>query len=708
MNENRSNKVFCYPFILAFIICSFTNNSNANINEGGEKTLIYQKGIEALKTKDTVKAVKYFQESIQRYNDAASNFLLAKIYLNRNSFNYRNKAYEHFRKAVLIEPKNIEYGIAFASLMKDFARRSSEAEFKRIIALDSMFVDAWLNLGKLKDEDFTEYNNSVRKMSDEFYGSLQEYALDDFNEAEKYYQTVLQIDSTNYDANLKLALLYEKIGEPEKGIPLLNRLVIVNKNDKDVHLCLGLLKYKTQKIRESYEEYKTALNMMNEEERLDFTFNSVKFLIEPAFENIVANFSDYELRQFINAYWKFFDPLYMTDYNERMLEHYSRVAFAQLHFSLPRLGKPGWKTDRGEAVLRYGEPLNFMRIRPSMESTGVNVKTEVWNYNEMTLGFTDMASSGNYQFSAPDAPKSKLHTQFAGDTQFFIENLRRVKHTFYDPKFEGPKFDVEYSFVQFKNYEKRNHTDLYVNYNLATPDSLFGKNISTIKYNTGLFFFDKNYEEQFRNLSSFEIKKGDGEMLTKTHHTIARSDSGYASFEIIREHDKGTFANRTNLKIKKFNQQRLDISDVLLANYSGTDASKGAVFVRRGISINPNPSDEFTKDEPLFIYYEVYNLKKDAEGLTNFEQKISIREYEEKPSSDLENAAAAVIKFLGIGRNEEITLTSKYKTLETDPQIYLQLDLSKYEPGKYEIIVSIKDILQDKEVVANTIVNWKN
>jgi len=398
----------------------------------------------------------------------------------------------------------------------------------------------------------------------------------------------------------------------------------------------------------------------------------------------------------------------MTDFNERLLEHYSRVAFANLHFSVPKMGKTGWKTDRGEAVLRYGEPINFMRIRPSMGEGGVNMKTEVWNYKDITLGFTDMASSGNYQFSVPARGKDKMFSQYEGDTQFFFENLRRVYYTDYDPKFEGPKFDVKYSFAQFRSNERRNHTDLYVNYEMNIPDSLYKENLTSLSYDAGLFFFDKNYEEQFRKLTKDKVDKVDGETIIKSIEVTARPDSGFASFEIVRDIDKGTSANRSGLKIKKFSHVQLDMSDVLLADYVGIDSIMGTAFTRNKLKVIPNPAAEFSKNNPLFIYFEVYNLKKGENGLTNFEQRISIKEYEEKPLGDFENAAKSVLNFLGIGNKEEITLTSNYQTLESDPQIYLQLDLRKYEAGKYEITITINDLIQEKVTTAKSIIKWIN
>lgn len=691
-----------FLFILSVEIIHPQNNS------GKIKSHLFEKGMDAFNNRDTLEAEKLFKESVDKYDDAASKYKLGLINLDKNTYESRNRAYEFFRKAVLSEPENIEYRLAFATLMRAFARKSSEDEFKKIILLDSANISAWLNLAEIKDEDFTEYNNSVRKMSDEFFGSLQEFADEDFSEAERYYLKALSIDSANNKAGIKLALLYEKAGRYEKGIPLLEKLILQKKDDDQTHLCLGLLFYKTRNLKECFEEYQKALALMSAEDKNDFTFNSVKFLIQPAFEEAVDSLSDYQLKNFIDVYWKVYDPLYLTDYNERLLEHYSRVAFANLHFGQKKIKKPGWKTDRGEAVLRYGEPLSFVRIRPSMESNGLNMKTEVWSYKDMVLGFTDMALSGNYQFSVPDAPKSKTHTQFAGDTQFFVENLKKVRHTYYDPKYEGPNFDVKYSIAQFKSEEKRNHTDLYVNYKLQLSDSLFNPDLSSLKFKTGLFFFNKNYEEQFRNIKLFEVSKGTEDSIVKSLRTPAKPDSGFISFEIIREKDKGTFSDRSIFRVRKFNSVQLDISDLLVANYAGMDSLKHISINRKQIKIIPSADLVFGKNNQPYIYYEIYNLKKDENGLTDFEQRVTIKQYNEKPAKGFEAAAKSILEFLGIGKKGEVTLTNKYKTPDSDQQIYFQLDLGDYEPGKYEVLVNVKDLIQNAEAVTRSVIDWRN
>ena len=703
MNLNKIKPVIFIIALLILISCS----ANEGLISNSLNTYLYFEGKSALDSKDTARAEKYFKESISEFDDTNSQYELAKIYRDRNTISYRNKAMEILRRITFIEPKNVEYRLAFAKLMRIVARISSISEFENVIALDSSNVEAWLNLAEMKDDDFTEYNNSVRVVSDEFWGSMQGFANEDFQQAKEYYETALKYDSTNYKANLNLALLNEKAGKPKEGIPYLEKLIDSKRDDKNVHLCLGLLLYKTQKLKDCFAEYKKALKLMNEEEREDFTINSVKLLVEPAYKEFVDTSSDYELRKFIDVYWKVSDPLYLTEYNERLLEHYSRVTFADLHFSVSEMGKVGWKTDRGEAVLRFGEPDDIVRIRPSMEADGLFAKTELWDYNGLELGFMDFASSGNFLLSAPDAPEAKIHTQAKGDSQFLFESLKQLHHSYYNPIFEGPKFDIQYSIAQFKSLQKRNHTDLYVNYILNNPDLLYSDSVAKLSYKTGLFFFDKHYEKLFDKIMSYDVNKSDGDILVKSLNAVSISDSGYASFELIRNSDKGTSANRTNLKIRKFSNYSLCMSDILIADNVSTKKNSNSIIIRNKIKIKPNPINVITKDNPFYIYYEVYNLKKGNNNFTDFDQKIAIREFEEQKTGIAE-AANSFLDFLGFGKKEEVTLTSNYQTPESDPQIFFQLDLNNYNPGKYLITITIEDKIRYAIVAASAVVDWRN
>lgn len=706
----NQNKIFYRVLHLLFfwgLISSSIKPVDINLffNEK-EKTGLYKKGVESLTAGDTLSAEKYFTESIRKHSDAASYFELAKIELNRKTFTSRNRAYENLRRAVMKEPDNLTYRYAFANLMRDFARFSSFNEYKKIISFDSTQVEAWLNLGELKAEDFKEFNNSVRDMG-EIYGSLQEFALQDFYESEKYFLTALAKDSLHYNTLLKLSLLYENAGIPEKGIPLLERLIRHDKDDKEIFLCLGLLYYKTSKLKEAHIEYKKALDLMDESERIDFTFNSVKLFLESSFEEVFKNYNDDELKEFINIYWKVSDPLYLTEYNERLLEHYSRVAYANLNFSIPSMGIIGWKSNMGETILRYGEPQNRMRIRPQIGDNGaVGMKTEVWNYPDMTFAFTDMASSGNYQYVWPAAEKDKLIPQVPGNYHDYAEYLRKERPTHYNPKFEGPKIEVPYSFLQFKS-NKRNYTDFYLNYLLSVEESLFESN-ETVNHKVGFYFFDKDYEEQFSRVVNVKVGNEDETKLVKNLLIEAIPDSGFSSFEIIRDIDKGTLSSRSGLKIRSFNNNRIDISDLVLADDVSHVYFNDSYIKRGELNIKPNPTDFFTRSSPVYIYYELYNLVKDDSGLTDFEQNIIISRFNQEEKSGFGKFISSALSFLGISGDDKITMTSNYRTLEIDPQIYFQLDLNNYEPGDYLIILNVKDRNSRSDVEIKKVLKWNS
>ena len=704
MKPIKTNILFI--LILLFVSipapCSPINISYINRScDGKEKTDLYLKGIEALNSKDVLSAEKYFKESIRKYGDAASYYELAKINLKKDTFLSRNIAYEQFRKAALLEPENLEYRYAFADLMKDFARRSSMKQYKEIISLDSNQVDAYLSLGDIKANDFKEFNKSVR-MESGILMSVQESANKDFKESEKYLLSALSKDTLNYDGIIKLGLLYERAGKPERGIPLLNRLVRNKKDDKDVHLLLGLLYYKISKMKQSHDEYKLALNMMDKFEKDDFMVNSILFFLGESKSLASDIINDENIDDIIESFWKTFDPLFLTEYNERLLEHYSRVAYANLNFSVPSLGLYGWATDMGQTLIRYGDPLNRARIRPSIKENGtVNMKSELWIYEGMSIAFTDAFSTGNYQYSWPAADMDKLIPQVPGNYVDFVNDLNRNMPSFYRPKFEGPKIEVPYSITQFKS-DKGNNTDLYINYLIPDVENL---NADSLNYRIGFFHLDKEYQENFRTTQDISVNRND--RLPKNLLVTLQPDSGYIAFEMIRNIDNGTFSSHMNFIIKKFSNNFFDMSDLLIANDISTELKTDGYFRRNEIYIKPHIENNFTKTDPLFLYYEIYNLEKDSEGLTNFEQSLIISEYSEGEKTGLSNFFSSIINFLGLTSDQKITLKSNYKTLEKNPQIYFQLDLNNFEPGEYLIKIVIKDNLRGNEKEIEKKIIWQ-
>ncbi len=675
----------------------------------------YRQGIQSLLNKDTLSAETFFKKSVNENSDSQSLYELAKIYFNQNTVYKRVEARRLLQEAVLKEPKNIKYKYLMAEILNRISDGLASDVYKDIIKIDSTQAKALYNLGKIEEKDFDEYHDSYLRASEVVSLSYERYAKEDFNTAKDYLLKAIMFDSLMSDAYLHLSFLYEDNGEPAKGILLLKKLDALNPNNKDAHLYLGLLYYEDNKIDSSFIEYQKALELMTDSERVDFTFKSVKELLKPVLADVFKKYSDEELHGLINQFWKINDPLYLTGYNERLLEHYSRVAYANLRYTVKHKNLPGWETDRGETIIRYGMPLKRVRYRPTINAGGrteIFMKTDVWHYKYFTLGFTDQFMNGNYVYSEPMAG-SRFISQFGGDTPMLVEYLRKDYFEDYTPKFAGPKIIVPYDIVQLKD-ENYNYTDVYVNYGLAAIDSLKKGSVYYYNHEWGLFFFDSLYNPivQMKNEivqlpDSHILNVGnDSTLLVNSLKMTVYPDTGTLAFEIIRKFDKGVSSNHFKFKTKKFKPYDFGVSDIILASKVGINNPSFATINRGNIGILPNPTNTFSKNEPLFLYYEIYNLKLNDKGFNNYEQKLVLEK--ENKSSSLSKTVNSLLNIVGLGKKkEEVIVTTKYQTQQKDPRMYFQLDMSSYQPGNYILTIIVKDNISGKEVSSRTILNYK-
>ena len=699
-------------FIVIFIPLpqGFAQISNQNLNE------YYYLAIEESERGNISKAIKLFKLSISEYSNSDSFFELAKIYFKQNTVESRVKARELIQKAIWKRPKNIEYRLLQAKLMESFSRNLAFKYYEDALKIDNTCTEALLNLGRIKEEEYYEYSNSVLQAESDPPLSFDSFAIEDFIKAERFFKRSIKSDSSCFDAYIHLANLYEDIGEPRKGIYYLKKVIDLDPAHKQAILLLGLLYYKTSQIDSSSLAYETALNLMNAKEKDDLKFQSASFLVQNKLSKKLNVPSDSVFEQTVNNYWKISDPLFLTDYNERLIEHFSRVTYSNLKFSIDDVGLPGWDSDRGETVIRYGEPIKRVRYRPYINAGGrtqLMLKTDFWYYKDKVLGFVDEYWNENYRFSSP-RPGSRHVSQFPGDADFFMNDLRRNEPESYEPKFNGPVIQVPFNIVQFKNLETDSltGTQVYLNYAMNFNKKISPDDHYPLAHKYGIFFFKEDSEietKQQNRIIDLDYKRDLKISLYEEYKINSLlvnlpPDSGVLAFELIRDTDNGVFANRTNFKIKKFSETKLDISDIILA--CDVDKSNNLAMKRKNLNLLPNPLNTFTSINQIFIYYEVYNLSFDHLGISNFEQRITISKIEE--DSDLGNFFNSLLGVLGLGKDEKtLTLTTEYQSYEKDVPVYLQLDMSKYEKGDYKISIEIKDLFNDSVVNSQTILRWK-
>ncbi|MDX1548610.1 MAG: GWxTD domain-containing protein [Rhodothermales bacterium] len=103
------------------------------------------------------------------------------------------------------------------------------------------------------------------------------------------------------------------------------------------------------------------------------------------------------LRRF-QAFWDKRDPTPGTPRNEQMEEYYYRIAYANRRFGSVI---PGWKTDRGHVLVRFGEPEHVDRHQYGF---GLDADPyEVWYYYRIGryFIFIDKTGFGDYELLRP-------------------------------------------------------------------------------------------------------------------------------------------------------------------------------------------------------------------------------------------------------------------------------------------------------------------
>ncbi len=444
------------------------------------------------------------------YGQASSWFELAKNEFSKNTVYSRGKARDYIEKAIWAEPRNVEYRMLKAKLMEFFSGSMAYDVYEDIIEIDPENTEALFNMGRIKEDDFYEYHNSFMKY-DEVALSYNDYADDDFYEAVDFFKRAIRSDPERKDSYLHLSHLYSEAGMYEPGIPLLKKVVQIDSLDKNAYLFMGYLYYKTLSFDSSQSSYKKALNLMTDDERKEFC-DSTSFVLMGSDENRGESADSS-----VNDFWNKKDPLYLTKYNERLLEHYSRVAYSNLMFTVAKQNVTGWKSDRGEIMLRYGDPISRVRFRPYINAGGrtqMMMKTDVWVYKNKAFGFTDDYWTKNFRFSTPTL-NGRYYSQFGLDTYADVQSLRRIDPEEYEPKFKGPVFTLPYAVAQFKNLDddKDSSTWLYVNYALDISKDYEYQDRYRLQHQAGLFLFDSSNTcivqqvEELANLGKEKVLK---------------------------------------------------------------------------------------------------------------------------------------------------------------------------------------------------------
>ncbi len=628
-------------------ICLASANA-AGVNQVADR--LFEKALEQVGRVTVEESLKAFREVLKADRDhAPAHYEIAKLYMSLDSPLDRESAMKAVKQAILLDHDNVSYRLIKAYIL--WAQGSwynAVNEYKKVLKVDPKNATAAYMIGHHGIKNFMKYSDMEmtsrvspidwREGGTRARHSLGGFGIEDLDEAVSYLKTCIEADPQFKDAYFQLGLACYEANRPDELIQVANLLIERLPEDKDALLFCGLGYQALGDETSAHEFYMRALQRMAPAERA--VMESVEGIVPDA---VRANLDDlHRERETVGSthqpwvdgverarFWRRQDPLFLTEFNERRMEHYGRVAYANLRFSQPSKDIEGWRTDMGRAYIRLGRYLDRRMQRPEVGSGPIDytytfgqippmrwhlsMQKETWFYEGFRVDF--QISDGFHGFSPSRLPDRTRYVDPYGRMKY------RVPHQVASFR-DGDSLRVELAYALPR-------------YNVTLLDS--DRNVAL---ENGVFLFDERWDEVYRKRSDLKLKWPRLEpsrypaadslrnnhlvfqvpfrLMPGTYHLVGElRDAGRGSI--------GTFRRRREFEAVK---SSLAMSDLLLAAQidSRTPFPEG----RSDLDIVANPLRTYHRSEPAFIYLEAYNLDRDEFGRTEYEISYTIGNTEQR------------------------------------------------------------------------------
>ena len=592
-------------------------------------------------------------------------------------------------------------------LLKIDYRSKAIKKFKQALAIDSSHLPARYFLAR-------SYMRKTEKKS-------LENALNEFKK-------ILGQDQGYRDITYQIGYSFQKMKVYDKALSFLNSITEEMGDYARTRIRMSEIYYETEKFEQSTVCYYQAMETLTDKEMLDYQFDEQKILLTKE-EKAEFEAVSYDQKRYVfQRFWKSRDPDPSTVENERLTEHFRRVNFARFNFHFTA---PPYYDDRGKIYIKYGEPDE--RYNSPLGNT-LAKDNESWSYETITKGLVfDFVADGGYYKLAQDlteaAPPgysfdqrlalaaglymdrshisdsySMLMVSFSMDrlNDFQAdqaEALNKYPGDIYAPKENKYTFPFISKWGQFKEKNEKTRLEFYTSF----PGSALKLSTSNMPVTKYVDFFievdDTNFNAVISDKKRFAYNITSHEKLQNAQYvfqnTYSLSPGNYNVAFVISDVDvasKGVI--RKDLIVRDYSGDKLLMSDLQISsNIKPASGKPNEAFVKNDLKVVPYTFTRVMRRNPIYLYFEIYNLSLDDQGLTNFEVAYSVETT--KPKRSFWKTLGSI--FTG-GKKNTIATSTKRVGDTRNPFEYIALDLKNMENGETDLRVIITDLITQKNV----------
>jgi len=678
----------CIQVIVFLIIAS-----GIHIGYSQDAKYYFRKGLELYEQGEYQQAIDELLQSTARNNrNAESYYLLTLCYLKIPTFKNKIRAEAAILRARILAQDSTKYLYAFADVYHSriFFRSVEKIIYKRIINEAPNEIKAMIKLNEIYIDELMETEYINKKFSFNNYFLIDNRSIKPVlntdsksNQPEKLKSSELQVikfskkilDINPYDKYtlLQASFIYVVNYRYQELKDFCFQLLQKNNNNKYAYMITGLCFYKTCDYDSAYHYYNKAFSLMDNSERAVYE-NCTH--IEPNYEMMYATFLPPYSPERSKKFWQYRDPLFLTPMNERQLEHYTRILESEICFSKYRENIAGWKTSQGSQWIRNGIPLSINCI--SNEGN-----YEIWNYEQFQLEFYKKQFAGpGIDFDLTQSLKTKgaVYEYYRYETKSYIST-------------------IPYEILQFRGDDEKTMMDVYYSIPLqllTNANSIF--DTYSGKFLQGVFITNPamNYEIiGDTSTITYQIDKND--YNKKRSCFIARNNlfeltpanAPYnMSIEVIEQSTGNIGLNKDfNFGIFPFPvDRRIRLSDILVAKTITIKDSTQAIS-RKNINVKPAPFHMYTASEPIYVFFEVYNLIVNENNLNRLKVEYSIEQVPPK-----ENNLKDKIANLFLQKPERISVSHEREGIGRTEGYLLVIDKNIKNIGEYKLTIMVQDL----------------
>jgi GWxTD domain-containing protein len=445
---------------------------------------------------------------------------------------------------------------------------------------------------------------------------------------------------------------------------VLRHLLLAAPDDPRAHLFAGLSLHERGRLREAEAAFTRALALLPDEDRA--VFADVSLLLTPDVRERYRGLDEEDRAEAARIVFAAKTPLFLTGVEERRLEHYARLAWTELKFASPTAGERGWDSDRGRIWVRYGAPWRWYQC---CYGTALPVRHAYWSYGEAGPVFV-FSRNRTYRRARMSELAVRLERQLEADTP-----------EMYRPRTIPALMELPHQVARFRGEDPSlTRVELYAGVALAELAASPGDRVEA-----AFFIFDPAYRPVWGEPARVEAAE---ETLGLTYRLEVVPGDYVFSLE-ARRVDADTVPrpaarSREALEVRPFPPESLAVSDLLLAS---AIESRGPVERRTDLRIVPLRTTELRAGDPILLYFEIYGLADDGDGLARYRAALVMEDATRR------NLAQRVLR--GVQELVRGTQTPELRWERTAPVRdgvtvdYLRIEAEALVPGTYTIRIRI-------------------